>query len=60
MKCRSLNWDDWYIELYEDFAHERMEQLLKREDDVIREIGALKKQIVILESDVSDRVQMSP
>ncbi len=36
-------WDDWYIELYEDFPCERREQLLKREGEIIREIGTLNQ-----------------
>ena len=39
------DWNDWYIELYEDCPCERKEQLLKREGEVIREIGSLNKQI---------------
>ncbi len=37
------NWNDWYIELYEDFPCERKEQLEKREGEIIREIGNLNK-----------------
>jgi hypothetical protein len=37
------DWNDWYIELYEDFPCERKEQLLQREGQVIREIGTLNK-----------------
>jgi len=39
------DWNDWYIELYEDFPCERIEQLLQREGQVIREIGTLNKKI---------------
>ncbi len=39
------NWDDWYIELYENFKCENKEQLLKREGEVMREIGTLNKAI---------------
>ena len=39
------NWDDWYIELYENFSCEDKEQLLKREGEVMREIGTLNKVI---------------
>jgi hypothetical protein len=35
------DWDDWYIELYEDFPCERKEHLEKREGEVIRQIGNL-------------------
>ncbi len=38
-------WDNWYIELYEDFPCERREQLLKREGEIIREIGTLNQLI---------------
>jgi hypothetical protein len=37
--------NDWYIELYEDYSCERREQLLKREGEVIRDIGSLNKNI---------------
>ncbi len=39
------DWNDWYIELYEDFPCERKEQLEKREGEIIREIGTLNKLI---------------
>ena len=39
------DFNDWYIELYEDYPCERREQLLQREGQVIREIGTLNKQI---------------
>ena len=39
------DWNDWYIELYEDFPCERREQLVKREGEVTREIGTLNKNI---------------
>ena len=39
------DWNDWYIELYEDFPCERREQLLKREGEIIREFGTLNKRI---------------
>ncbi len=35
------DWNDWYIELYEDFPCERREQLLKREGEICREIATL-------------------
>ena len=38
-------WTDWYIELYEECPCENKEQLLKREGEVIREIGNLNYQI---------------
>ena len=39
------DFNDWYIELVEDFPCERREQLLKREGEIMREIGNLNKQI---------------
>jgi hypothetical protein len=38
-------WDDWYIELYEDFPCERREQLLEREAKIIRKIGTLNQDV---------------
>jgi len=35
------DWEDWYIELYEDCPCENKEQLCRREGEVIREIGNL-------------------
>jgi hypothetical protein len=40
-KTINNNWDDWYIELYEDYPCENKEQLCKREGEIIREIGTL-------------------
>ena len=39
------NWDDWFIELYEEFPCENKEQLCKKEGEVIRLIGTLNSQI---------------
>ena len=39
------NWDDWFIELYEEFPCENKEQLCKREGEVIRSIGTLNTRI---------------
>ena len=39
------NWDNWYIELYEQFPCNNKDELRKREGEVIREIGNLNKQI---------------
>lgn len=39
------NWEDWYIELYEEYPCENKEQLCKREGQIIREIGKLNKNI---------------
>ena len=35
------DWDDWYIELYENFPCFNLEEILKRENEVIRAIGTL-------------------
>ncbi len=39
----SNNINDWYIELYEDYPTTNKEKLLKRESELIREIGTLNK-----------------
>ena len=39
------NWDNWYIELYEENSCENKEQLGKREGEVIRLIGTLNSAI---------------
>ena len=39
------NWDNWYIELYEENPCENKEQLGKREGEVIRLIGTLNSAI---------------
>ena len=39
------NINDWYIELYENYPTENKELLLKREGEIIREIGTLNKVI---------------
>jgi hypothetical protein len=44
-KMREYDINDWYIELYEDIECEKKEQLLKREGEVIRQIGTLNKVI---------------
>jgi hypothetical protein len=44
-KFNETDINDWYIELYEDCPCERKEQLLKREGEVIREIGTLNKKL---------------
>ena len=44
-KMRETDFNDWYIELYEDFQAERKEQLNKREGEVIRETSTLNKKI---------------
>ena len=42
---KSVNddWNNWYIELYENYPCNNKEELLKREGEVIREIGTLNK-----------------
>jgi hypothetical protein len=37
------NWDNWYIELYENFSCENKEELFKREKEIIREIATINK-----------------
>jgi hypothetical protein len=39
------NINDWYIELYENFTCDNKEQLNKREEEIIREIGTLNKNV---------------
>ncbi len=39
------DFDNWYIELYEEYCCDNKEQLLKREGEVIRELGTLNKKI---------------
>ncbi len=36
-------WEDWYIELYEEFPCDNKMQLVKRENEVIREIATINK-----------------
>ena len=43
IKIRETDIKDWYIELYENFPCENNELLLKREGEVIRDIGILNK-----------------
>jgi hypothetical protein len=44
-KTINNNWDDWYIELYEECPCENKEQLCRREGEIIREIGTLNSTI---------------
>jgi hypothetical protein len=44
-KVYETTWDDFYIELYENFPCENRDQLNKREGEVIREIGNLNKYV---------------
>ena len=39
------DWDNWYIELFENFPCNSKEELNKREGERIREIGTVNKQI---------------
>jgi hypothetical protein len=39
------DWDNWYIELYENYSCNSREELCKREGEVIRLIGSLNKNI---------------
>ena len=44
-KMNELGLKNFYIELYESFPCQSKEELLKREGEVIREIGTLNKQV---------------
>jgi hypothetical protein len=44
-KVYETTWDDFYIELYENFPCENRDQLNKREGEVIRQIGTLNKYV---------------
>ena len=37
------NWNDWYIELYEEYPCENKLQLCKRENEIIREKASINK-----------------
>ena len=39
------DWDNWYIELYENYSCNNREELLKKEGEVIRLIGTLNSRI---------------
>jgi hypothetical protein len=39
------DWNDWSLELYENYPRENKEQLNKREGEIIREIGTVNKTI---------------
>ena len=39
------DWDNWYIELFENFPCNSKEELNKREGEIIREIGTVNKSI---------------
>jgi hypothetical protein len=44
-KTINNNWDDWYVELYEECPCENKEQLCRREGEIIRKIGTLNSDI---------------
>ena len=52
-KCQNIliyktinnNWEDWYIELYEEYPCDNKEQLNRREGEIIRLIGNLNSNI---------------
>eukprot|EP00960_Hanusia_phi_P012291 358393-Hanusia_phi.AAC.1 len=44
-KIRETSWDDWYIELYEEYPCENIQQLHKREGEIIREISNLNHNV---------------
>ncbi len=37
----NTSWDDWYIELYEEYPCENKLQLCKRENEIIRQISTI-------------------
>ncbi len=39
----NTTWDDWYIELYEEYPCENKLQLCKRENEIIRHIATINK-----------------
>jgi hypothetical protein len=39
------NWDNWYIELYENYSCNNREELYKKEGEIIRLIGTLNSRI---------------
>jgi hypothetical protein len=44
-KMWETDFNNWYIELYENFPCDNKEQLNKREGEIIREIATLNKNI---------------
>jgi hypothetical protein len=44
-KTINNNWDDWYMELYEEYPCENKEQLNQREGVIIRHLGTLNSKI---------------
>ena len=45
IKMRQLGFDKFYIELYENFKCENIEELHKKEGEIIRQIATLNKKI---------------
>ena len=41
----NTTWDDWYIELYEENQYDNVEQLNKREGEIMRAISTINKNI---------------
>ncbi len=39
----NTSWDDWYIELYEEYPCENKMQLCKRENEIIRQMATINK-----------------
>jgi hypothetical protein len=39
----NTNWNDWYIELYEEYPCNSKMELVKRENEIIRLIGTINK-----------------
>lgn len=44
-ECVNGNWEDWYIELYEECPCNNKQELDKKEGEIIRQIGNLNKNI---------------
>tara|TARA_B110000858_G_C17539910_1_gene353071 strand:+ start:112 stop:633 length:522 start_codon:yes stop_codon:yes gene_type:complete len=44
-QCVNGDWDNWYIELYEDYSCNNKAELDKREGEITREIGTVNKNI---------------
>ena len=41
----SNDFENWYIELYEEFSCDNKEQLMKREGEIIRKLGTLNTRV---------------
>ncbi len=39
----NATWDDWYIELYEEYPCDNKLQLCKKENEIIRQIATINK-----------------